>query len=155
MGAWKIDLRFARSVNMIQNIGITQFEIIQARKNLILVDQLIRASEKKSIFYPLRESKEEKNDPLEVYARTKALLLFQALLNDDLSNARLVLDDMIGLGNGTTPSGDDFILVLFACHTLTGGKVFTGSFIDELKLGIINNLKGKTTVISEAYLRHG
>jgi hypothetical protein len=105
--------------------------------------------------------------------KSQFILAYQAFLNNtqppthqlgkELYDLLLQLNDssmdewyqpcskLLGLGEGLTPSGDDFLCGLFASLTYRFGK--NDSFVNSL-IEYLRNHTHKTTIISQAYLNH-
>lgn len=90
-----------------------------------------------------------------IYSRYAAPKLkeFQILFyQQEFEEAGKKLLELIGLGPGLTPSGDDFVLGIFAAFYSIGLKTH---IILKLKDIIIQNAKQKTNIISYNMLRQG
>lgn len=79
----------------------------------------------------------------------RATLLLRALSNADLASARMHAKGMIGLGPGLTPSGDDFLVGLFAVLNIAGSPCHG---LRGVCMDIVAGAKHSTNAISLAAL---
>lgn len=79
-----------------------------------------------------------------------ATQLCDALARGDINCAGAAARGLVGLGPGLTPSGDDFLVGLFAVLRLPGGPCADG---DDICLAVLCDLHERTNAISAAALR--
>ena len=78
--------------------------------------------------------------------------LFNSFLNKNTNLAITVIRKIIGLGQGLTPSGDDFITGFLAFIHLNGDSLLPGSMIRSINSFIEMEVHNLTTTVSAAYL---
>lgn len=89
-----------------------------------------------------------------VYARPAVMEIARACLVHDFHGIMNQADGLVGLGEGLTPSGDDFLGGLLFCK-----RILQNSYADVLNfefpglLDFIENTKASTNIISYTFLR--
>lgn len=95
---------------------------------------------------------EEVNDAICDFAADRINNLSSFLYINDLSNSTENLLQLVGLGNGLTPSGDDFILGFLAFLNSVSEPIFPEEFMESLRTKMLIGIWNQTTTVSEAYL---
>jgi hypothetical protein len=88
-------------------------------------------------------------DPWLIRARTLVDIQVQALRAGDVARAAQAAVDLIGLGTGLTPSGDDYLVGLLAGLEASGDPA-----LDTLAATIAANAEDRTTTIGASMLGH-
>ncbi len=140
-------------------IGTKKSQIIYRRSgDKPVPEDIIKAESNNTYFESLLSQKGNKNGLLgkdNMYSRYAAPILteFQTLfLEQRFDEAGEKLLGLIGLGPGLTPSGDDFVLGVFAAIYSFG---MNKDIISSLKNIMAQKAKNKTNIISYNMLRQG
>jgi len=140
-------------------------DFLVAKNNVAPVINFIQSQSKRNGLYPLipyvqsflfsNEFSESSVDPICFYALNKMKLIAQYFTEENAEGCLKHMTNLIGLGAGLTPSGDDFLLGFFGLLLNIKVDVFTPSFINCIRKGLEVSCIGKTTLISEVYLTYG
>jgi len=125
-----------------------------------LIPDWVKMRGKKGGFFALYRSlgftqgnyAEEVNDAICDYAADRINNLSSFLVINDLSNSVENLLQLVGLGNGLTPSGDDFILGFLAFLNSVSEPIFPEKFMENVRREMSGAIRNRTTTVSEAYL---
>ncbi|WP_124064942.1 DUF2877 domain-containing protein [Clostridium sp. E02] len=90
--------------------------------------------------------------PISLYAEKYIQNSIQSLVRKDYNQTAQELIGIIGLGNGLTPSGDDFLCGLLAGLTYNSKKKEVMTLLSALKVQIAEN-RNRTNDISGAFLK--
>ena len=140
-------------------LSIEEAEVVSRKPldNSIPID-MFRVKANKEYFHKLLNQSGNKNGMLgktSIYRKYAEPILeeFSNLFIDrKYKEAGQKLFELVGLGPGLTPSGDDFIIGVMASFKFCGMKKETFADLTEL---IINKAKSKTNIISFNILRQG
>jgi hypothetical protein len=152
-------LRFENS-----NIALEYYhaKVINCKMPILTVERSIHALEALDLIYELlRKKAHVLFVDMSVYQRKLNRSLTERLkvLSDGIqangqSIDKKVVSQLIGLGSGLTPSGDDILLGLLAGFSLNQGSgLIQKSSLDQIKKEIQFHLK-QTNIISQNYLRY-
>jgi hypothetical protein len=98
---------------------------------------------------PMLVTGEGPDDPWLAHARSLVARQLDALAAGDVASAVDPTLELIGLGTGLTPSGDDYLVGLLAALEATGDPLHPG-----LASAIAHGVGGRTTAVAEAMLGH-
>jgi hypothetical protein len=103
--------------------------------------------------YGLKDSKSEKLGSVSNIAFPHILSLLKAIRSGHSQDIKRITKNLIGLGPGLTPAGDDMLLGLMI-SMLYFSENFNEVSVDVKKINkdIISNISGRTTIISEEFL---
>ncbi len=79
--------------------------------------------------------------------------LVEAIRRGDSGSTRLAVRDLIGLGPGLTPSSDDVLGGMVLLMLLYSKNARAKNFSEEVARAIAKESRGRTTMLSEEYLR--
>jgi hypothetical protein len=106
----------------------------------------------KKLEYVQEDYNQDFKDVICDYAAIRIKNLYTYLLISDLSKSVESLLQLVGLGNGLTPSGDDFIVGFLAFLNSVSEQIFPENFMKNVRSEMLGAIRNRTTTVSEAYL---
>lgn len=123
------------------------------KENKRLYDGIIQLMDEKKVLDLFFENgRAVIRTPISLYAEKYIQNSIQSLTRNDYNQAARELIRIIGLGNGLTPSGDDFLCGLLAGLTYNSKKKEVMNLLTALKVQIAEN-RNRTNDISGAFLK--
>ncbi len=102
----------------------------------------------------LKDSKPEKLNPVSNFALPHVLSLLKAIKSGHSNDIIQIARNLVGLGPGLTPSADDMLLGLMISMIYFSENIDKTSIdVKKINKDIISTISGRTTIISEEFLR--
>jgi hypothetical protein len=150
---WEPRLNFQHSLQSLKTI-MTNIEILKdvvlASDHLNGLGELISFTQ----FKGFKVTKTKKLGPVAQFASPHITSLLNAIKSGHSSDIIQIIKNIVGLGPGLTPAADDMLLGLMISMIYISENFTEISFdINKINKDIVSPISGRTTIISEEFLR--